>query len=278
MNPAKVELNTTPPLETRWLQALSTLLFDRKNINLNGYKQGYVSRRISVRMRVTGCKDLRDYVVHVQREPRELDRLVDAFAINVSGFFRNPEVFEAISGTVFEEWKQRPRRLYWTWSCACAHGEEPYTLSLLWHQWQQRIKTPSEMKIIASDIDPDALAKGMRAVYDERAMESIPRHFHGWLDKQSGGFGVPLLIKKRVQFVQENVLTPAAHPKFDLILCRNFMIFLERSEQIKMFEVLHGSLAESGFLVLGRAESILGNERKGFRVVDPSNRIYQKIT
>lgn len=277
MNPAKAELITTPPLETRWLQTLTSLLFDRKNINLKGYKQGYVSRRISVRMRVTGCKDLRDYVVHVQREPRELDRLVDAFAINVSGFFRNPEVFDAIAGSVFEEWKKKPRRFFWAWSCACAHGEEPYSLSLMWQQWQQRTKTPSELKIIASDIDPDALARGTRAVYDERAMESVPRHFHGWLDHDASGFRVPMLLKKRIQFVQENVLTPEAHPKFDLILCRNFMIFLERSEQTKMFDVLHGSLAESGYLVLGRAESILGEERKGFRVVDASNRIYQKI-
>lgn len=267
--------------EAQSLHRLSGILRDSRNIDLSLYKKEYVQRRIVHRTRLQGCRNLEEYVRLLERQSDEIDHLVDSLSIKVSSFFRNPEVFEAIATTIFDSWmKQGNKKTRYVWSCACAHGQEPYSLSLLWEHWKARHSHKEtlipELRITASDMDREAVAQAATGVYDRKQLATIPEKYRSFFTVNDTTMRIPADVRNRIRWSAKNALTPGAQPRFDLILCRNFLIFLERDRQAGMFQVLHRFLAEDGFLVLGRTESIWREEKELFHCVDLSNRIYRK--
>jgi chemotaxis protein methyltransferase CheR len=266
--------------ERESLQSLSSLLQEQRGICLLDYKDRWLERRLLGRVRMTQCSDVPMYVEYVRKNPQEMDRLLDALAINISGFFRDPDVYAAIAAVVFDGWRKsyHDRRLFRAWSCACAQGEEPYSLSALWEDWAHgsRRKFDGELRISSSDIDDSAVRRARCADYHAPALKEIPSDFRGWFTLKGERMIVSPAIRKRVQFVVENVMIPGRRRKMDLVLCRNFLIFLDRSAREQMMEVLRDALAPGGYLVLGRAETLPEQAGDSFAAVDLGHRIYRK--
>lgn len=260
--------------DTESLQALSALLFQRENIRLSDYKDRWLSRRISARFRSTRTSDLISYVEYIRDHPQELDRLLDALAINISSFFRNRETFDSIEQNVFESWKKLPgRRIFQAWSCACAEGQEPYSLAMLWRQHLSKCLNILQLKILATDIDADALAKAKTAEYTAAQIETIPDDYAQFVEHNR----VSEAIRKSVRFDRQNALTFKPAIKFDLILCRNLLIFLDSIQQKQFLKSIHSALANRGYVVFGKVESLFLPQQCGFHPIDLENRIYQKV-
>lgn len=267
------------------LRALSMLLQQRKGIRLLDYKERWLERRLLVRVKSTRCEDVSAYVKYVRQNPDEVNRLLEVLSINVSSFFRNPEVYAAIAGVVFEEWRSAAvsgaRKLFRAWSCACAQGEEPYSLSMLWESWAAQAipeeARPVDLKITASDVDEEALSHGRTAEFDASVQRGLPAYAAAFFESRGGKLVIRPAVKSRVQFVHENVLAPARRPRMDLVLCRNFLIFLDREGRDTMMRILDQALVPGGFLVLGHAETAMESGSARFAAVDPVRRIYRKI-
>lgn len=267
------------------LRALSLFLQKRKGIRLLDYKERWVERRLLMRVRTTQCADVGTYVEYVRRNPDEVNRLLEALSINVSSFFRNPEVYAAIAETVFTAWRSAAisgeRKLFRAWSCACAHGEEPYSLSMLWESWAAQSfpdeVRPVDLKITASDVDEEALSRARSAEYDSSVQRDLPPYAVAFFEARGGRLVVRPAVKSRVQFVCENVLAPARRPRMDLILCRNFLIFLDRDGRDAMMKIFEQALVPGGFLVLGHAETAMESTHARFAAVDSARRIYRKV-
>ncbi|HSP06867.1 MAG TPA: CheR family methyltransferase, partial [Acidobacteriota bacterium] len=173
------------------------------------------------------------------------------------------------------------RKLFRAWSCACARGEESYSLSALWEHWAAQFipqeARPVDLKITASEMDAEALSRARAAEYDASELQGVPPFAAGSFERRGDRVAVQPRVKKRVRFVCENVLAPARRPRADLILCRNFLIFLDRGGRSAMMEVFRRSLVPGGFLVLGRAETITESAHSAFVAVDAVHRIYRKV-
>ncbi len=270
------------------VKAILAEVKDRTGVDLRGYRRSTFKRRLAARMRRLGCANPAAYAGLLHDDPSECDRLIEALSINVSRFFRNPIVFEVLADTVLPDMIEQKRRAgrseVRVWSAGCAAGEEPYSVAILIHQALKSELGNWTIHIFATDIDGDVLRRAAAATYTREAIENVKL---GVLDKYFRGdndqFEVRPFIRKMVRFSREDLISsrtiaPAnsVFGTFDLVLCRNVLIFFSREVQDRVFGKLYGSLSRGGYLVLGEAGSLNDELTRKLDAVDSSNRIYRK--
>lgn len=164
-----------------------------------------------------------------------------------SYFWRHPDQLRAIL-TYFQGQQERPIS---AWSVGCAEGEEPYTLALLLQE------LPVKLNILATDINQENLQLGRTGCYKDSRLTNLPKHYHHLLEKLDGEYRVPEKIKTQVTFMLDNILQTQVDHRFDLITCRNVLIYFSQSECESVIKTLQSRLNDGGLLALGYAESTL---------------------
>jgi chemotaxis methyl-accepting protein methylase len=213
-------------------------------------------------------------------DPDEYERLIEALTINVTKLFRNWDAYHAIAGTVVPElWKRRRERIQ-VWSAGCASGEEPYSLGALFHRHareRQELERLRSVEIVATDIDARILEIARHATYDEAAFGDTPTDLRAAYFSPGAPATVVPEVRALVTFGRHDLLShPAPRPAFDLIVCRNVIIYFDRESQERLFERFASALAPGGFLVLGKVETLLGPARAVLESVDPRARIFRR--
>ena len=244
------------------------------------YKDKCLRRRIAVRMRAKGARTANEYAGVLDADPREYKRLLRSLTVNVTKFFRNPEVYAAIEKRVIPELWGRGNGLR-VWSAGCASGEEPYSVAILLHKYAQETKTVerlSHVDVLGTDIDNDVLGEAERAFYAESALGETPLGLRDTYFPQTAGLRSMLPEVRKLTRFQNDDLLAFAPPVSDvqLLVCRNVIIYFEREAQDKLFAEFHRVLAPGGFLVLGKVETLLGEARSLFTPVNARERIFQK--
>jgi chemotaxis methyl-accepting protein methylase len=243
---------------------------------LASYKERCLRRRLAVRMRACGATSLSEYAVLLERSPEESRRLLEALTINVTEYFRNPEVWERL-GVLLREMVVRRGGAIRAWSAGCAAGQEAYSLALLLHDLARQAGTPPPPRqaIDATDIDPGSLERARRARYPATAAGSHP--LTRLLQREGDEVVVPGEIAALVRVGRHDLLREAPPaPPYDAILCRNVIIYFEREAQDRLLLSLVEALAPGGLLVLGRVESVLGPLRERLDLLAPRERIYRR--
>ncbi|MFH0790288.1 MAG: protein-glutamate O-methyltransferase CheR [Candidatus Omnitrophota bacterium] len=269
-------------ISTDDLKKILVFIRKQKGIDLTSYRQNFIFRRLYLRMSVTKSKNYFEYTNLLKNDPCEFNRLLDNLSINVTRFFRDYEVFNTIKQVVLPEMIQSKirTRLIRIWSVGCASGEEPYSLAILMKEGLAG-KGDFTVKILATDVDDDALKTAARAIYEERQMEEINKTNKRLIEKyfipvDEGIYRVDEEIKKMVRFRAHNMITAPGFKYMDMIFCRNVLIYLSREQQDSLFERFYQALEPKGYLVIGKVETIW---KKGlFTPVAPYHKIYQKIS
>lgn len=238
------------------------------------YKERCMRRRLAVRMRACGVHDYATYQGLLERQPDELERLVNAVTINVSKFLRNPEVWAVLRDKVVPELAERPGQVR-LWSAGTAAGEEAYSLAMLVEENAARLH-PERCHILATDVDRSALAAAASGTYAEYAMVDLDagrrRRWFGGPDQRT----VDPRLLARVRFRPLDLLRDPFPRDQHLILCRNVIIYFERRAQEELFRRFHAALAPGGFLVLGKVEALFGHATTLFTPVAPRERVYRR--
>ena len=256
------------------------LLLLRRAFDLGSYKDRCIKRRIAGRVRARGCIDSAAYVELLQSDDDELDALLATLTIHVSQFFRNPSTFLELEQNVLPELLDRKRRdqegALKIWSVGCSSGEEPYSISLL---LQEQSTERVDVSILATDVSKQILAQARTGEYDAQRLAEVPTTVRKKYFEQFDGlrFRLDEKIREQVRFEQQNILADDDYPEADLILCRNVMIYFSREEQSKILTRFAQSLGPDGFLVLGRAETMVGDVRPLYRTESPVERIYRCV-
>lgn len=241
------------------------------------YRQKCLRRRVSVRMRARGAKDVADYTALLDVDPEEADRLLRILTINVSRFFRNPKTWNAIRRHVLPQLLGRRGSLL-MWSAGAAAGEEAYSLAILVSELlgEQR-RHWQRIRIIGTDIDGPCLETARSGRYPEYALCDTPLDLRARWFTPDRGWRLSETLRNRVEFQRHDIL--AGQPDFnaDLILCRNLLIYFDRPAQESACSTFAEMLKPRGYLVLGRVETLAASVRTLFEVVDARERIYQKI-
>jgi chemotaxis protein methyltransferase CheR len=250
---------------------------------LDRYKDKCLRRRIAVRMRACGVHTYDEFLERLRDAPGELQRLVDVLTINVTKFYRNPEVWQGVTRQVVPALfaGAGPVRV---WSAGCASGEEPYTLAMVFAEALQAMGHGAwleRLTIDATDIDRLSLERASEARYAAGAMsEAPPEIIARWCEQEADGqFRVRSQLRDRVRIFKQDLLRePAPHPPYDLVTCRNVIIYFDRSGQERLMQTFHDALRPGGFLLLGKVETIFGPARTRLELLDARERLYRKGT
>ena len=263
----------------RLMKDVFRLLKSSSKVDFVDYKVATIRRRILRRMDINHVSELRDYVKLLNRNPQEVEALYRDVLINVTSFFRNPEVFDALQERVYPEilLRRSPSEPVRIWVPGCSTGEETYShaISLVEALTQLRIELP--VQIFGTDLSESAIHRARSGIYKESIAKEVSevrlrRFFH----KVSGGYQISKSIRDMCVFARQNVFNDPPFSRMDLISCRNVLIYLSQVLQKKVIPVFHYALRPNGFLLVGNSEGLFGSGAEIFSLVDRKSKIYRK--
>jgi chemotaxis protein methyltransferase CheR len=270
------------------LKPILDYLMEKRGFDFSGYNSAMLARRIGQRLTAAACKDFGEYLSCLQRHAAELDNLIDAVTINVSRFYRDTLTFELIADRILpalvrEKTQARDHSLR-VWSAGCARGEEPYSLAILIHELLRKEEVAMNLHLFATDIDCGALADARKALYPPSSLENVKhRLLTKFFTPEGRSFRLIPEIKEMVAFSSYDMLDKkrgvppeSVFGAFDLVLCRNLLIYFNTGYREKIFERLYHSLANHGYLVLGEAEAPTMAHRHHFSRAFEFSPIYRK--
>ncbi len=260
---------------------IQRILKSLKGFNLDIYKGKCIRRRIAIRIRATHCATAEEYCELLRHDEQELDLLLRVLTIHVSQFFRNPPTFEKLRNDVIPYLLRLhnaagdPLKF---WSVGCASGEEPYSVALLLKEFFSSEAAQKRISILATDVDARVLGDARLARYGEERMVEVPESIRKrWFSLQDGRYHLLPEIKHMVEFKESDLSHVDSFPKSDLILCRNVLIYFERSQQERILNGFADVLRDGGILVLGKSETLFGQIRSRFQTICPIERIYRVV-
>jgi chemotaxis protein methyltransferase CheR len=261
------------------LSRIVRLVYERSGITLHSGKRALVLARLQKRLRHGGFSSFREYLAHVEADTSgaEITALLDAIATNHTSFFREPQHFDFLRSTVVPKFATGQMRV---WSAACSSGEEPVTIAITLLGALDG-NPQSRIRILASDLSTKALGIAQSGVYKMERVAGIPldtlrRHFERGLGAQAGQARVAAHVRRLIEYRQLNFLEANdLGERFDVIFCRNVMIYFDRDVQQRVVSLLERHLAPDGYLFISHSESLNGTSH-GLRWVAPA--IYQRVT
>ena len=269
----------TSEQDERAFRALTQQIALARGFSCDAYKDKCLRRRIAVRMRARGVHTYGDYAALLGQDGAEYEHLLDALTINVTKFYRNAETWDALRPLVTAAWRER-RGHYAAWSAGCASGEEPYTLAALLADVARQAGHDDWLphtRVDASDIDRASLQRFAEARYPEAAFVEMPAALAERYFTKPAPREPVAAVRALVHPVRNDLLKDRPpHPPYDLILCRNVVIYFDRPSQERLFSRFAESLRPGGILVLGKVETLFGPTRDTLHLEDPRERIYRR--
>lgn len=237
-------------------------VFALTQIDLNAYKEKQMKRRIDTLIGKNGITGYEKYIQLLKENREKFDEFVNYLTINVSEFYRNPEQWELLDKEIFPELINRFGRNLKIWSAACSTGDEPYSLVMA----LSRHLPLSQIKIIATDIDKQVIAKAKTGLYSEKSVLSVPRDLkEKYFTKIGPSYQISKEIKARVEFRQHNLLKDTYEKNCDLIVCRNVLIYFTEEAKEEIFRKFYDSLKTGGSLFIGSTEQIINYKEMHYK-------------
>jgi two-component system, chemotaxis family, CheB/CheR fusion protein len=263
----------------RALDALLAYLHEHRGFDFTGYKRASLERRIRRRMEEVGQDSFRGYVDYLEVHPDEFPQLFNTILINVTGFFRDHEAWDAVAEEVIprlvaSKAAGEPIRV---WSAGCASGEEPYTAAILLAEALGEDALLDRVKIYATDVDEVALDEARAGVFAEQRMEAVPPELRErYFAPGDRGFAVRKDLRRAVIFGRNDLVRDAPISRIDLLLCRNTLMYFNAETQARILRRFHFALNPGGYLFLGKSEMLLSNADV-FQPADRKRRLFTKV-
>ncbi|MEW4370297.1 CheR family methyltransferase [Paenibacillus kandeliae] len=233
---------------------------DNTGIDLAQYKEAQMKRRLTTLRTKNGFSTFSAFFDAMLKDKALFYEFLDRMTINVSEFWRNPNRWEVLRDTILPELQRTSKNLK-VWSAACSTGEEPYTLATILAD--KNLLSSSTLH--ATDIDDGALEKAKKAIYLERSLKDVPADVvKRYFTAQGPMFSVNDTLKKSIQFRKGNLLTDKFETGYDLIVCRNVMIYFTEEAKHLLYHKFAASLRPGGVLFVGSTEQIFSPGQYGF--------------
>lgn len=261
------------------LNYIVTTVYDKCRIRLHDGKQSLIRARLAKRMRATGFETLTEYVefLRTKASEEEWTKVVDALTTNYTQFLREQDHFEFLTKVAIPGMLSNGQRRFNVWSAASSTGEEPYTIGFYLNE-HYPLSQGWNWSIAASDISTKVLAAAKKAIYAQDRIDTIPpewrrKYLQIGQGEWAGHYRIKNFISERVHFRQINLIEPYDHSDpFEVIFCRNVMIYFDRQTQEALVQRLCKFLKPGGYLLIGHSESLNGLQLP-LRCLKPS--VYQ---
>jgi len=262
------------------ISRIRRLVIRSRGVDLAHYRESYVARRIQKRMRARQAGDLAAYARILARDGDEVASLLSAISTGVTSFFRDPGLYRFIEAKILPAiLPTTPGRTIRLWSAGCATGEETWSLAAL---AASSVALPGAggLRVVGTDVDRRAIAVARKGEYPLRALRRLPvdiqrRFFEA--DRARGVCRVTGGLRGFATFRVESLDRAAPAGAFDLVLCRNVLIYFDPLLQERIHGHLAAALRPGGYLALGRVERVVGRARSAFEIVNAKERVYRKL-
>ena len=260
-------------LTDRQFRRVSEIIYRECGITLKPGKEALVKARLAKRLRALGMRGFSQYLRYLESDAgaQEIALMVDVMTTNKTSFFREMAHFDFLEQTILPRLTARRLRF---WSSACSSGEEPYSLSMFLLDRMKDLRS-RDVKILATDISPSMLEKAREALYEEEKLQALPPTFlRKFFVKEGHGeppvYRVKEEVRKIVRLARLNLLHPwPMKGTFNLILCRNVMIYFDRPTQEGLVNRFWEILEPGGYLFVGHSEGMSGVKHR-FRYIQPA--------
>lgn len=230
-------------------------------IDLECYKEKQMKRRIDTLIAKHKIEGYDKYVQGLKADKVLFEEFVNYITINVSEFYRNPEQWQLMDQTVIPELIKRFGRNLKIWSAACSTGDEPYSLVMA----LSKHLPLSNIKIYATDLDKQVIAKAKVGLYTDKSIVSVPEDLkRKYFTRMRNSFKISDEIKSRVEFKEHNLLKDQYPVDYHMIVCRNVLIYFTEEAKDAVFRKFCRSLAPGGILFIGSTEQIINYKEIGF--------------
>src|SRR5690554_2129931 len=263
--------------ETTAFHGILKLLAGRQGIDFRDYRHGTLKRRILRRVSINHSDNYADYLAILQDDANELDMLYQDLLIDVTQFFRDPEVWEYLEEEVMPALVERSDEasMLRFWVSACSTGEEAYSLGIIALEALEAAGKRANIQIFATDVNTRALEVARCGRYPAAIAEYLSeKRLKQYFEPQGAYFQVKRSLRDRLIFAHHNLLVNPPFSRMNLVTCRNLLIYLKPQAQQRALKVLNYALEPCAYLVLGASESIEGSEL-GLEVLSKKLRVYQ---
>lgn len=267
--------STKPAVST--LMALTKRVRHVTGIDFSGYKQETLQRRTLKRMGELGLVTWEDYLWHLEQNAEEAWVLKRRFLVSVSSFFRDKAAFDALG----QAWRgsRQPRGLWRCWVPACATGEEAYSLSMLYAEGVRESLWSGEFEVLGTDLNEEALSHARHASYAAKAMREVDvTLLDRYFSQSDGRFTVDPAVRNCVRFDCQDLLATQPEGPWNVVSCRNLLIYLQTPVQEKLLADIHARMAPGGWLFISPMETLPQASLRWFAPVDMDHRIYRRLT
>ena len=242
--------------------AITAMLRESTGISLGPSKRELVLGRLGRRLRALNLQTFQQYREVLDGPSGEAERveMINALTTNLTKFFREPHHFDCLAGEALKPFLAlKPQRRLRIWSAACSSGEEAYSVAMVLNNALAG-HSLIDAKILATDIDTNMVEIAQAGLYDAQRATNIPVAFrHMVTFHKSGSVEMPAALKQRITFNPLNLLSRwPMQGKFDMIFCRNVVIYFDKAVQRVLFDRLADVLNVGGWLFIGHSESLLG--------------------
>jgi two-component system CheB/CheR fusion protein len=257
------------------LAAILRRLREVTGVDFSQYKPNTFHRRIARRMVLHQVATLKEYARRLAADLGEVQALYQDVLVNVTSFFRDPEVFEALKEKVLpalfkDRSRQQPLRV---WVPGCSTGEEAYSLAMVIAEFTEAAGGHLPVQIFATDLNETVIEGARKGVFPLTIAHDVsPERLQRFFAEVDGHYRIAKTIREECVFARHNVLIDPPFSQIDLITCRNLLIYMEPSTQRKILPLLHYALKPTGFLVLGSSETAAASEL--FEMEDARHKIF----
>ena len=242
----------------------------------SSYNRAYLDRRVSARMRRRRVDDYDGYLSLLRDDGDEQEALLNALSVNVTSFFRNPEVWEGVREVLAELSGGRRVRV---WSAACSDGREAYSVAMLSLD-DDRIDA-DRVEILGTDIKPEILRAARRGEYRASETNDLEAQLEPladsdrYVNRADDTFRVTDAVRDLVSFRNHDLVREEPPRTFDLVICRNLFIYINTDAKQAIFETLGSGLTPGGYLTIGMTETLPNAARDRYDPVEKRLRIYR---
>lgn len=266
-----------PKTDEEALVDIFTQLRSRTGQDFSNYKRATILRRIARRLGIVELQGLPDYARFLREHPSEVQALMKDLLISVTNFFRDPESLDALRANVISKIlsSKGPNDPIRVWVAGCATGEEAYSIAMLLAEHDGNDGITANVQVFATDLDQDAIRIAREGYYPAPEVADVsPERLRRFFSREGHGYRVRRELRETILFAAHNVIKDPPFSHLELVSCRNLLIYLNRTAQARVLEILHFALNPSGYLLLGASESIDGAGDL-FSVLDKDHRIFR---
>jgi chemotaxis protein methyltransferase CheR len=260
------------------------LLLDKikedRGLDFHHYHQDLLKRRVAIRLRATKINTYSDYLLLLMKSSEEYDRLFETLCINVSEFFRDPEVWGTLKSLLRNMVRQKKNDhnpFFRIWSAGCANGEEPYSIAIMLKEVLLAENANFRIEIASTDVDKKCLRFAQKGAYLKSSLKNVSKELLGkYFTPEEDGFKINPEIKQLITFSYLDLTSPDYIKNADLVFCRNVFIYFDRNLQEQLLTKFANALKPQGYLVMGKSETLIREAKEIFQEIDLNARLYRK--